>query len=244
MVTNKGSLETSVSIGKDIVSTLRDSVLFILFLLLLFSPDMMREQLSKAGFTEGSFGGLMWRAQAETVAEQTKDIGQTVEKATENYDDLIEHLHELEKNVTDPGLKLQVKNMGEIAEASRAELTKADQTLKSSLATQQQFVAKIAPSAVVNSGWMFLGRVTENKTAWAPGSPQTVDPVPAPIEQGAKLKIRTDAYLRADGPSNSRASAPITGVAKEKQVVQVLDVDYSHAKGGGWFVWAKVSSAY
>jgi hypothetical protein len=135
MATNEGSLETSVSIGKDIVSMLRDSVLFILFLLLLFSSDMMREQLSKAGFTEGSFGGLTWRAQAETVAEQTKDIGQTVAKANENYDDLIDDLRELGKTVNDPGLKLQVKNMSEIAETSRAELRKADQTVKSSLAT-------------------------------------------------------------------------------------------------------------
>jgi hypothetical protein len=61
-----------------------------------------------------------------------------------------------------------------------------------------------------------------------------------PLSPGAKLRVVDDTYLREDGPLNARSSAAILGVAKEGDALQVVDVDYSHAKGGGWFVWAKV----
>ena len=240
MATEKGKFETFGTVMKDVVSALRDSVLFILFLLLIFAPITIKERLMSAGFTKGSVGGFEWEAQIKSAAEQTKTVGQTVGQANENYSKLIERLSELEKKVTDPTVKAEVKNIGEVAETSRVELTTADRALKRSLATQQQVVAEIASSAVANSGWMFLGRVNEDKTAWSGGSPQTVSPTPAPLSQGAKLTVRDDAYLRADGPSNARSSAAILGVTKVGETVQVVEVDYSHAKGGGWFVWAKV----
>lgn len=240
MATEKGKLETFGAVMKDVVSALRDSVLFLLFVLLLFAPASIKARLAAAGFTKGSIGGFEWEAQIKSAAEQTKTVGQTVGQATENYSKLIERLGELEKKVTDPTVKAEVKNIGVVAETSRVELTTADRTLKRSLATQQQVVAQMALSVVDDSGWMFLGKVTEDKTAWVAGSPQTVSSASTPLSQGATLTVRDDAYLRADGPTNGRSSAAILGVAKVGESVQVVEVDYSHARGGGWFVWAKV----
>lgn len=240
MATEKGWLETFVAVLKDVVLALRDSVLFILFLLLLFAPTTIKDRLISAGFTKGSIGGFEWEAKIRSAAEETKAVGQTVGQATENYSKLIERLSELEKKVTDPVAKAAVKNIGEVAETSRAELTTADHALKRSLATQQQVVANLDSSAIADSGWMGIGKVNEDKMAWSVGSQQTVSPTTLPISQGAKLTVREDAYLRADGPSNARSSAAILGVAKVGDALQVVEVDYSHAKGGGWFVWAKV----
>ena len=240
MTTEKGTFETFGAVTKDVVSALRDGVLIILFVLLIFAPTTIKDRLVSAGFTKGSIGGFEWEAQIKSAAEQTKTVGNTVGQATENYSRLIERLSELEKKVTDPTVRAEVKNLGEVAETSRAELTTADRALKRSLATQQQVVAEIASSPVADSGWMFLGRVNEDKSAWYVNSPQTINPTPAPPSLGARLTVRDDAYLRADGPSNARASAAILGVAKVGETLRIDEVDYSHAKGGGWFVWAKV----
>lgn len=240
MVTEKGRLEIFGTVVRDVVSALRDSVLFILFLLLLFAPTTIKDRLVTAGFTKGSIGGFEWGAQIQSAAEETKAVGQTVDQATENYGKLIERLSELEKKVTDPTVKAEVKNIGEVAETSRAELTTADRALKRSLATQQQVVAEIGSSVVTESGWMFLGKINEDKTAWSAGSPQTVRPAPVPLVQGVKLTVRDNAYLHADGTSNARSSSAILGVANVGETFTVDAVDYSHAKGGGWFVWAKV----
>lgn len=236
----KSRSETFATVLKDVVSALRDSVLFLLFILLLFAPATIKERLVAAGFTKGSIGGLEWEAQAKSVADQTKSVGQSVEQANVNYTKLIERLDEVEKKITDPLIKSEVKSIGNVAETSRVALDVAGQTIKRSLAVQQQAIAQIAPSAVADSGWVFLGKVTENKTSWVAGSPQTVNAAPLPVSSGTTLTVRDDIYLHADSSPSTRSSAAILGVVKVGDNVEVIDIDYSHAKGGGWFVWAKV----
>ena len=240
MATEKSKLETYGAVTKDVVSALRDSVLFFLFLLLLITPTTIQKRLVSAGFTKGSIGGFEWEAQIKSAAEETKTVGQTVGQANENYSKLIERLSELEKKVTDRTVRAELKSIGDVAETSRAELMTADRALKRSLATQQQVVAQIASSVVPDSGWMFLGKVTEDKSAWSVGSPQTVNSTSVLLPPGSTLTVRDNAYLRADGPSSARSSAAILGVVKVGETVKVDELDYSHAKGGGWFVWAKV----
>ncbi|MFL5494591.1 MAG: hypothetical protein ACJ8DC_09445 [Gemmatimonadales bacterium] len=240
MAPEKSRLEAFGAILKDVVSALRDSVLFLLFLLLLLTPGTIKARLADAGFTKGTIGGFEWEAQIQSAANQTKSVGQSVGQATDTYDKLIERLNELEKQVTDPAVRATVRNIGEAAQVSRTELTTADRALKRSLATQQQLVAEISPSAVADSGWIFLGKVSDDKKGWASGLPQTVTGASPQPSAGNKLTVRDDVYLRADGPPAARASAPILGVAKVGDNVEVVDTDYSHARGGGWFLWAKV----
>jgi seryl-tRNA synthetase len=223
-----------------VVSALRDSVLFLLFLLLLFAPGTIKTRLADAGFTKASIAGFEWESQIKSAAAETRTIGQTVEQAGDNYDKLIERLNTLERQVTDSTVRATVKDIGEVAEASRTDLSTADRALKRSLATQQEIVAQISPSSVAESGWIFLGKVTEDKSAWASGRPQTVGSATARLSPGTPLTVRDDVYLRADAPSAARASAAILGVAKVGDTVEVVETDYSHARGGGWFVWAKV----
>lgn len=240
MATEKNKFEKAVAIFKDTLSALRDGLLFVVFLLLFFTPAKVNQRLKEAGFTKGSIAGFEWQAKLKEAAEQTKSVGQSVGQATEEYGRLIDRLKELENKVSDPSFKAEMKNIGVSAEESRMNLETADRTLKRSLATQQQVVAEVAFSSVVESGWMFLGKVTEDKTAWSSGSPKTILSSPSPPPPGTALIVRDDAYLRGDSPSNSRASAPILGVVKIGEALKVIEVDFSHAKSGGWFVWAKV----
>jgi seryl-tRNA synthetase len=240
MAEERGMLGQYSAVLKDVISALRDSVLFLLFLLLLFTPTTIKDRLVTAGFTKGSIAGFDWTAELQISAEQTKTVGQAVSQADENYKELIERLSELEKKVKEPALKESLEKIGAEAQASRHELIAADQAVKRSLSTQQQIVEQVSPSTVSSSGWLYLGKVTEDKKEWASGSSQTVSAPTPLLVPGTKLKIRDDVYLRADGPSNARSSAPILAVLKTGEMVEVLELDYSHAKSGGWFIWARV----
>jgi hypothetical protein len=225
---------------KDLVSTVRDLLLLALFVLLLINPKFINDRLVAAGFTKGSIAGFEWEKQLQTSTEQTKAAGETVQKADENYSDLVARLNDLEHRVTDPAVKTEVKNLGQVAEKSRLEIQAADTTLKHSLAAQQQIFASIAPSSVADTGWIFAGKLNEEKTAWDPTDPPTVSPSPLSFSPGMKLTVRDDVYLRADATTNAHASASILGVAHVGEQLEVLAQDPSHFKRGGWFIWLKV----
>ena len=48
-----------------------------------------------------------------------------------------------------------------------------------------------------------------------------------------------ETYLRKDN-EGQKSTADILSVVKTGETVEVIDVDYSHARGGGWFLWAKI----
>lgn len=226
---------------KDLVSTVRDLLLLVVFILLLTMPKFINDRLVAAGFTKGSIAGFQWETQLKSSTEQTKAAGETVQRANENYSDLVARLNDLEHKVTDPTVKNEVKSLGQAAEKSRLDIETADSTLKRSLATQQQIFASIAPSSVADTGWIFAGKLTEDKTAWDPTDPPpTISPVPLSFSVGMKLTVRDDVYLRGDAPTNAHTSAPISGVARVGDQLEVLAQDLSHFRRGGWFVWLKV----
>lgn len=240
MAEQKSKWEQFSAVLKDVIAALRDSVVFLVFLLLLVTPSTINQRLVAAGFTKGSFGGLEWQAQLKASAEQTKTVGQAVSQADDNYKGLIERLSELEKKVTDPAVKASIGGISEQAQTFQKQIVVADKAIKHSLSAQQQLVEQVSTTPVATSGWVYLGKVTEEKNKWAPGSPQTVSAFNPLLLPAALLTITDDVYLRADGPPNSRSSAPILAVLKAGQMVQAVEVDYSHAKTGGWFIWAKV----
>jgi hypothetical protein len=57
------------------------------------------------------------------------------------------------------------------------------------------------------------------------------------------LTIRDDTYWRADSQPGQHANAPILSVARVGTHIIVEEVDYSHARGGGWYVWVKARSS-
>lgn len=229
---------------KNAVAALRDLVIFALFVLLLVSPATIKERLERAGFQKANIAGFEWQAEGlKTAAEQTKSAGQEVEQASKDYEALVARLKELEAKVSSPEAKAAVREIGETATESQAKLATADKVLKRSLATQQDIVSQVSPGSVAEAGWVYLGKVSEDKSQWVEGSPKTVQAVAPQSLRGSKLAVRDDVYIRADSGQSARSSAAIVGVAKVGESLQVTDVEHSHARGGGWFVWAKVKRA-
>jgi len=238
MADDKMNIERFSALLKDLIAASRDGILVVLAVLLLLFPATIKERLLDAGFTKGNIGGLEWEGIKQS-AEETKTVGQAVSRADDNYNELIDRLAELEKKVQDPNLKQSLSLLGVEARASRQDLIVADKTLKRSLSAQQAIVQSFTPSAVQEGGWMYLGKVNEEKTQWEPGSPATVAPVDPAITAGTQLTMSDDVYWRDEATSGSHSSARILSVAKVGTVIKVEKVDYSHARGGGWFVWVR-----
>ena len=240
MPTEGSKLEILGTIIRNVVSALRDSVVFFLFVLLLFTPTTIRDRLVEAGFTKGSIAGFEWGAELESAAEQTKSIGQSVEQASENSV-LIARLNKLEREITDPTVKATVKSIEKEAQESSTKLQAVDRNVRHNFAVQQQIVAKIRPSAVTKAGWLYLGKLSQDKTAWVAGSPKHVKSISPTISSGETLTVIDDVYLRERDTVNGRPKrGKILGAAKEGDIIEVIDLNYSHAQGGGLFVWAKV----
>jgi hypothetical protein len=236
---DKSGLERASSVAKDLIAISRDAILLILLLLLLLAPGTINSTLVKAGFTKGTIAGFEWEAQIRQSTEQTKAVGEAVSRADETYKTLIDRLAELERSASDPGVKRSISGLSVDARASQGELAVADRALKRSLATQQAIVEAVSPASVPAGGWLFLGKVNEGRDAWVDGSPATIAGVAPAIARGSRLTVRDDAYWRADSAAGAHASAPILSVARAGTVVVVDEVDYSHARGGGWFVWVR-----
>jgi len=204
-------------------------------------PATINDRLIKAGFKKGSIAGFEWEAQIKSATEETKIVAQTVERASENYDMLINRLNELENRVDQP-IKATVKSISEVAESSRTELSTAEGALKQSIAKQMNIVEKINPSARASIGWVLLGKVTDDRKAWDARTPHSTDLTPSGIRSGVNIKIRGDTYVRKEITKTERSSVPIIDVVKTGDTVEVIEVHYLSAKGGGFFVWAKVQN--
>lgn len=233
-------LSSFSSVLRDLISALRDALLFAVFVLLLFSPETVKARLVEAGFTKGTIGGMEWEAQVKEASDNTKSAGQTLSQAKAGYDELISRLATLENKVTNPVIQRELDSIGDAAEVSLAELASADQAIKRSLVAQQQLVNQVTPSSVETTGWIFLGKVAEDKQSWGDASPKSIHTIAPDALIGAKLTLKDDVYLRDNATTNARAMAPLLAVVKMGEVLSVTELDYSHAKTGGWFVWAKV----
>ena len=110
-----------------------------------------------------------------------------------------------------------------------------DPAFKEAIANAERIAPQILPSA----GWVFLGRVNASKSAWEEGGPSTVI-APWPIKPNDVLTVKDDVYVRALS-DKVHSAAPVVSVAKVGDRLSVVELDYSSARVGGYFVWAKVA---
>ena len=233
--------ERAIAIVKDSFTVLRDCILVILFVFLVFFPVTLNQRLADAGFTEGSVAGFKWQKQIKAAEEKTKNAAQMVSQLPEQFVKLGQNLETLGSQTSDAKLKASISELVQEVKQWEGGAKSANSDLSASLISQQQIVDQLAPGKIETSGWLYLGKVTEDKKQWIGSAPENVYPVPAEIAPGTTLKTRRNTYLHADGPAGKRKSAPVLAGIKDGQSVEVTDPpDYSHKEGGGWFVWAKV----
>jgi hypothetical protein len=209
---------------KSVFSILKDTVLFITIIIIFIYPNETKNFLLTRGVNNIDFLGN------KIIL---KDIGQKISGSEQVVDllnsgkfgpDEINLLKKFFENVQAANEKIK-SSLADTPGGGGLLTASKDQPVTSAATGSSQY------------GWVFAGKIDENKTAWSPNTTRTVNEENL---TSSSVTLTDDVYVRADTTSGKHASAPILGVMRNGDVVQVLDRDYSHGIGGGWFMWLKV----
>ena len=230
-----------VGIAKDLLAVVREALLVIAFLLLLL-PERFNGLLERAGFTKGSFLGFEWQKAIKESTDQAKGAGDAISQVAGRLQEFDDRLRALDRQSTDPRVRAEIASLSRDVQASLQETARADRAAKSSVLTQQQLIAQVAPATLEVTGWMYLGKASGPAGPWLSGSPETIETVPPDaLKPGARLRARDDVYLRAAAASGQQhAEGRVLSVVSRGREVEVVAMDYP-TRPWGVAVWAKVS---
>lgn len=122
--------------------------------------------------------------------------------------------------------------------------TLADQ-LSTTLATQVQAISQQNPSILPHTGWLYLGTLNTQKSAWREGVSPTVR-ASWPVKPGDVLTLGSDTNLHKDSLPSDRPMAPIISVLPlgTKVRIEALDIARPVPPGDhfapGYRAWAQV----
>lgn len=101
---HESRVSAAVSTGKDLVSLLRDSMLFLLALLLIAFPNRFNSILVSAGFEEGSIVGFKWKSSLIEADKALKQARETIADLQGTNGELVKALTEANAKLKDPAL--------------------------------------------------------------------------------------------------------------------------------------------
>ncbi len=194
-----------VQIFKDFFAALKDAALVMAILAIVIFPTTVKEYLyNKIGFTS-----LM--TPLGPLPLQVRDDG----LATIN---LLERVRQ-ELPPNDP---------------VNASLNAVMLRLQSSTGRAQQIVADVQPTQSRLQGWIYLGTVDPQQTAFKPGTsnrgstPTTQTPFDQ-IRVGAEVTLITDVNLRGSEPLDAGDLPPVIGIARYGTRVRILQISSRRA---------------
>jgi len=132
----------TISIGKDLVSLLRDSALFVLAILLVAFPAQFNSILVDAGFKEGNLAGFKWQPSLVTSTQDLKEAHAKIGELQKENNEQAIALTEARAQLTDPALKQRIAKLEENSNALQksTELVQSSvsQTIKANLTLIEQ----------------------------------------------------------------------------------------------------------
>jgi hypothetical protein len=242
--------KTVIDLVQSILTIARDLLLSVLFLFLLFWPQTLNGLFTRAGITEIDGGVFTWKQQVQASADQNKAAAQANSAATDSLNDVQSTLAAIAAQSKDPSIKAQATQALGQVNGSLSSLQNVDQSLSRSLITQQSILQAPAtpgqqqsPATVVRpQGWVYLGEVDANSQRWMIPPQPKVSSSSAVPQVGQTITLTDDLYLRADKASGQTYNqAAITGAVRSGSSAKILDLQPSHARNGGLFLWAKIS---
>lgn len=196
---------------KDISSFVRDLVITIIIAICLIHPASIKSFLKESGLSKlGVFG-------VTVEVEEEKD-----------------KITEAQKEVTSKVIASAPVASDEPPPESYNK--PVDQNFKQAILAAERVAPQILPTA----GWVYLGRVNNDKSQWADGG-STTTTATRPVIIGDVLTVKDDVYIRAITGDKWHSNAPVATVSKVGDKLKVVDLQYSVAKIGGFYVWAKVA---
>ncbi|MBD0369939.1 MAG: hypothetical protein ICV60_03730 [Pyrinomonadaceae bacterium] len=142
-----------IATGKNFVALLRDSVLFILALLLLFFPTTFNSVLSNAGFEEGSFVGFKWKPKLLKADAALVQAQATITELKAQNEKMSKLLSEAQVKLNDPALKEQVTKLEEKNKQLAVTSAKVEDSVASTLESNASLVEQVQNASNGKTRW-------------------------------------------------------------------------------------------
>ena len=107
----KPGIATAISIGKDLISLLRDGALFLLAVLLVAFPVKLNSMLVDAGFKEGSVAGFKWQSSLVNSNQALEEAQAKITELQKENNNQVKALAEARALLTDPALKQRIAKL-------------------------------------------------------------------------------------------------------------------------------------
>jgi len=222
---------------KDIISIIKEAALILLFVTLFLFPSVVSNRLQEAGFYQGSFAGLDWKAKVEQVEasnQRSLKNGHSVSLIQQNLqhlDSLVASLQNEDSFKSNPALTSIAKQL----KISTDSVNKVDARIKTNLISQQELISSVSDKKAPDAGWIYLGKTNLNGTEWQTGNPKTVDPIKLTDVKELILTIKDDEYLRAAPKSTANALDVISKNEKVRSVDILFNTNHNSKS-----VWVKI----
>jgi len=228
--------KNGIEASKNVAVLAREVVLIIVIILAISSPVRVAKVMTSLGVTEWDVLGMKGTfAQASQASDTVQQLQETVTKLTSQ----IQALHS--KTNLPPAAQQDVRQIVQSLDVAKNSVDAAQQQIQNDVVRQQQKMVAAGFTAP-NEGWVYVGRVSEDKTTWVDG-PKNVRGIPPNPSPGTVVTTVNSVVLRdpASTPGKRALGEIVTGVGPNV-TLRVLDTDYSHALAGGNFLWLKVKT--
>ena len=235
--------KANLGIAKSLFELLRDLLIFAVLAMLFLIPGFVKDRLTHAGIQSIDAAGVKWQAQAEAAKVQTSAAVDHVARVQIDSENLRNQLEALARSAATPGQKSVIEKLAADAKASADQIQTANTILTRSLAVQDSALRQVDAQSATRAGWIFLGRITQDKSDWARGAGRTVD-VDWPLHVGAQIAVNADANIHGDPNGGQHRDASVLGAIRAGEKITIDDIDTtSHWAAGGWTVWVRVKTS-
>jgi hypothetical protein len=200
--------------GKDLVALLRDLLLFLIALLLLFFPSTLNNVLKNAGFVEGNVAGFKWEANLIASDSALKRSQGTIVSLQLQLDSMSSMLKEAQKKISDPEFNDKIASLEKSSAQVNLAATQTQVSVKKAISSnralvrnEQNAVNMSVPLGVVISGDATLQGATDEVKIIASryGIP------------GASIYLRDRSYRTVYVTSDRGEAEQILSLAKKRR---------------------------
>lgn len=127
---------------KDLFVVLREAIIILVVLLLFFSPSLIRETLTAAGFTKASFGGWEWQREVKAAKEQVEKAKGQLDEVQERFAHVNTELEQIKANVR-PEDQVRIEKLSEDIKLSKEKTDVVQSELSMTIQKQENLLKSI-----------------------------------------------------------------------------------------------------
>ena len=237
---------------KEALTIIRDLFLAVLFIGFLFFPKHLNKALSNAGITSINGGVFQWQPKVKQAASQNASAAQDTSDAVSTLQDVKADLQTIAGTSPSAATKQAITEATSKIDGTLNSLDKANTTLASSYLTQQSLLQSAGtgttsssePAAPALEGWVNVGRSDAKGQFWATPPQPKIDAGSPYLKAGQTITFTSDLFVRGDKPAGGHFNqGTMLGAVRAGTTAQVLEVEGSHARKGGEFVWVKIRTS-